>query len=1382
MKISLFALVLTISLVGTAGANHPVGDLNGDFLVNFQDLQALTGQWLNGSNSSGDLNDDNDVDMGDFALLAKNWQQATPFISEFMANKGSTLSTDVQLLRRPGEWEQVRPDWIEIHNTSDQLLNLEGWYLTDNKNNLTKWRFPSIAINPGLYHVVFASEKDQKYYPGNYPYFDGIYYHTNFELDRGGEYLALVRPDGLTVAHEYAPQYPQQQAYVSYGYCSNSDEYGYFVNPTPGLENDTTCITDVVADTKFDHDRGFYDAGFHVMITTTTPGATIRYTTDGSEPTMSNGSTYSTKIPINTTTCLRAAAFKTGWVPTNVDTQTYIFLDDVRHQPHNPPGFPSSGWGWNGPDYEVDPHVVGDSDDYSGIYRNSFKDDMKSVPTVSLVMDVDDWFNDSDNMDIGGIYANPEWENSSDPRSERPVSAEFFDPCGMLGEFHINAVVRICGGSSTSGWKSDKLSMRLKFREPCGPTKLNFPLFGDDAADRFDTLVLDARLNNAWNYEDGDDQNRRAQYTRDQFTSDIQNAMGGGYGHHGQHVHLYLNGLYWGLYNFHERPDESFADSYFGGSKKDYDVLKHNVFEVVNGSNANYLEMFSIANAGLSSDMQYQLIQQYLDVPNFIDYMITNYYDGNQDWGDKNWYTTRNIYDPAGRWRYHSWDAEKCMHTLTFDRTYKTHENGDPTYLQHKLATNAEYRMLFADHVHRHLFNDGIVTVANATALYQHRLDVVDRAVVGESARWGDNRINYSGSEGIRYTRGHSVYDPSGTWIAERDWLLGTYFPNRGGVALDQFKSRGWYPTLNAPVFSPHGGWDLSGFTVTMTHPNGSGTIYYATDGNDPRLPGGTVNTPHAVAYTPASEIHITETTQLKARVLDGSTWSALNEAVYAVGPVADYLRITEIMYHPQDTGDPEDPNEEFIELKNIGPETLNLNLVSFTNGIDFTFLSLELAANEYVLVVKNLAAFASQYPDVPLDVDILGPYSGSLNNGGERIELEDAIGQTIHNFRYRDGWYDITDGIGFSLTIKEPASSDPNDWDSKSGWRPSAKVGGSPGWDDTGDVPELGSVKINELLTHSHASPDWIELHNTTGETINIGGWFLSDSENNFMKYEIAVGTTIDSNDYIVFYEDETFGNPSDPCCIVPFALSENGETLYLHSGQDGALTGYSEEEEFGASETDVAFGRYRKSTDTYNFVAMSENTPGWANAYPKVGPIVINEIMYHPASEGDAEFIELYNISSSSVTLQEYDNEQLIDVPWRFTDSGGISFDFPLATTMAAGEYLLLVKDEGVFNSWYPAAPGGVQLFEWGAGRLDNGGEKVQLSKPGDEVEGTRYYIRVDRVNYSDGSHHENFPGLDPWPTGPDGGGTSLSRVFPQCYGNDPNNWAAAVPSPGE
>jgi hypothetical protein len=525
--------------------------------------------------------------------------------------------------------------------------------------------------------------------------------------------------------------------------------------------------------------------------------------------------------------------------------------------------------------------------------------------------------------------------------------------------------------------------------------------------------------------------------------------------------------------------------------------------------------------------------------------------------------------------------------------------------------------------------------------------------------------------------------------------------------------------------------------------------------------------------------ITLSHSTHVKARVLEGNTWSALTEAVFAVGPVAENLRITEIMYNPQD------PYGEYIELKNIGAETINLNLVSFTNGIDFTFPSIDLSPGEYIAVVQDRNAFKARYGTA---INIAGQYTGRLDSAGERITLSDAIGRTILDFRYEDGWYSITDGEDFSLTIINPKNSDPNSWNEKDSWRPSAYAGGSPGQDDSGILPDPGAVVINEVLAHSHAdASDWIELYNTTGTAVDIGGWFLSDSEENLTKYKITNGTTIGPYRYFVLYEDLHFGNINDPGCFEPFALSENGEQLYLSSAHNGVLTGYRVMEDLGASATGVSFGRYYKSsTNNYNFVAMDHNTEGSANAYPKVGPIVISEIMYNPDwpvgssyTNDQYEYIELCNITTEPVTLYDYEKGE----PWKFTN--GIEFIFPAETpvTIPAGGYLLVVKNPAAFSWRYPGVPL-EEIFGPYDGKLNDAGEKLELGMPGDiDNAGERHYIRIDRVSYSDGSHPEDCPGLiDLWPTEPDGSGKSLTRKVLSDYGNDPDNWAVSVPTPGE
>jgi hypothetical protein len=205
----------------------------------------------------------------------------------------------------------------------------------------------------------------------------------------------------------------------------------------------------------------------------------------------------------------------------------------------------------------------------------------------------------------------------------------------------------------------------------------------------------------------------------------------------------------------------------------------------------------------------------------------------------------------------------------------------------------------------------------------------------------------------------------------------------------------------------------------------------------------GTVS-PAVLTYT--GTIPLTESLHLKARVFNGQ-WSALSEAVLAVGPVAQSLRVSELMYHPPDTGNANDSNAEFVELTNVGNQSINLSLVQFTEGIHYTFPSFDLAPGAYCLAVKDLAAFQGRYGAT---LPVVGQYTGSLDNGGEHVELVDAVGRVIQSFTYEDDWFKSTDGQGYSLTVQDPQMTDPNGLNDPNAWRASALVGGSPGLDDS--------------------------------------------------------------------------------------------------------------------------------------------------------------------------------------------------------------------------------------------------------------------------------------------------------------------------------------------
>ena len=353
-------------------------------------------------------------------------------------------------------------------------------------------------------------------------------------------------------------------------------------------------------------------------------------------------------------------------------------------------------------------------------------------------------------------------------------------------------------------------------------------------------------------------------------------------------------------------------------------------------------------------------------------------------------------------------------------------------------------------------------------------------------------------------------------------------------------RNRGLYPSTEAATFQindvyQHGGIFQLGASLSMTAP--AGTIYYSLDGTDPRLPGGAIR-PGALVYT--GPITLNANTHVKSRAYINGVWSAMNEATYYVD-LAPSIRITEIMYNPApptaaeiDAGYVNNDDFEFLEIKNIGTQTLPLGGLHFSNGIAFTFPeAVSIAPGQYRVIVRNQPAFLYRYSTVDPSI-IAGVYTGGLDNAGEKIELDAPVGGVIHLFEYKDGWYGHTDGEGFSLTIRDPLGPLAL-WDTSDGWRSSAAPGGTPGFDDTLTTP--GSVIINEVLAHQDAAPeDMIEFHNTTDQAINIGGWFVSDAKDDLTKYQIAANTWISAHGYLVLTENSHFGSGSgDPGARVP-------------------------------------------------------------------------------------------------------------------------------------------------------------------------------------------------------------------------------------------------------
>jgi hypothetical protein len=495
-------------------------------------------------------------------------------------------------------------------------------------------------------------------------------------------------------------------------------------------------------------------------------------------------------------------------------------------------------------------------------------------------------------------------------------------------------------------------------------------------------------------------------------------------------------------------------------------------------------------------------------------------------------------------------------------------------------------------------------------------------------------------------------------------------------------------------------------------------------------------------------------------------------------------LRITEIMYAPALPAGSiyTAADYEYIELKNIGTSTLNLSGVRFVNGVTFNFTGsavTSLAAGETVLVVRNINAFNSLYSP---GRTIAGQYIGNLNNGGERIQLVDSSGEEILDFEYENDWYPITDGHGFSLVTADE-NGDPDLWDDKEGWRPSGQLNGTPD-QPNGAAVTFAPVRINEVLTHTDPPQlDAIELYNPTTNAVMIGGWYLTDDFATPKKYRIPSAMLILPHGYVSFTENQF--NPT-PGSGTSFSLSSLGDEVFLFSADAaGNLTGYVHGHDFGPTENGVSLGVHYTSTGEEHFVRQQSLTLAGTNSRPRIGAVIISEIMYRPSARAGYddsldEYIELQNIDDATALL--YDRQAPTNT-WLFEK--GIDFNFPTNVTMPGGSFLLLVNFNptntallNAFRNRYSVPTAGVQIFGPYEGSLNNAGERIELRMPDSPDTNEIPYVLVERVDYSDSP---------PWPQAADGGGASLHRIvfaggsLNNSYYNDPASWIAAAPTAG-
>lgn len=612
----------------------------------------------------------------------------------------------------------------------------------------------------------------------------------------------------------------------------------YFKEPTPGVANAQayTAPTPVVAVSE---PRGFRSSPFTVTLSCPEPAAQIRYTLDGSVP-APDSTLFTGPIPISQTTVLRAAVVDPATIRQNVATVTWLFLEDVLRQGSAPPpGWPGDrGVNGHSMEYGLRQEIVtGDT----ARLRNGMTN---TIPSISLVTDLGNLFNAQ-----RGIYVNP---GNDGIAWERPVSVELIDPVkGGASEFQIDAGLRIRGAYSRSS-SNPKHSFRLLFRSEYGAGKLQFPLFGEEGAPEFDKVDLRTSQNYSWAYENSSQDT----FVRETFSRDSQRDMGMPYTR-SRYYHLYLNGQYWGLYQTQERGDADFAESYLGGSSEDWDCIKTSqpgytttasdgTFEAFyalheialnqgfSGANANNYYRVKGLNPDGTRNPDYPVL---LDEDNLIVYMLIAYYTGDPDspvsmWGGfpNNLYGLFNRAEPTGfKWLRH--DAEHSLgahdsygvfaDTTSAGASFTSRDRFNPATLHLRLCEHPEYRRRFADLVQKHLYGDGALTPEKAQARFRSRMDEIDLAIIGESARWGRGKTR------------------DNTWLPTCNSVLSGYLAQRREIVISQFRNRRWFPEIDAPLYSVMNREVAVGETVRLA---GFGNFYYTLDGTDPRLPDGSIS------------------------------------------------------------------------------------------------------------------------------------------------------------------------------------------------------------------------------------------------------------------------------------------------------------------------------------------------------------------------------------------------------------------------------------------------------------------------------------------------------------------------------------------------------------
>lgn len=1146
--------------------------------------------------------------------------------------------------------------------------------------------------------------------------------HANFKLGIDGEYLALLNP-ATNVVTEFAPLYPRQLADVSYGRAPGATNLGYFVKPTPGALNAATGAGFGPA-VHFSQAGGTFTNRLELVLSTVMPQAWIRYTLDGSLPTNSSP-LYLKPLVITNSAQVRARAFGEGLLPGPPRSEAYLLLHT---------------------------NLLG------------FKSDLPVMVIHTL----------GKGTISGSTYT--------------LASVACFEPVnGRTSLTNPPVLMTRAGlqmrGSSTSGLPkaSFKLECRDEFNLDQDRALLGLPADADwvlYAPNQYEPVLI----HNPFIHQLSRDLGRYSPRTR--FV-EVYLAQG-------STSQAVATNTYSGIYVLEEKIK-------IGAGRVAIDKLQptDTVPPQVTGGYILKIDRLDPGDSGLSAggasmvyvdpkEAEIKMAQRrpqqtyirdyynafnkalysvnwrdpsvgypaYIDVDSWIDFHVLEVLSGNVDTLALSTYfhkprNGRIVYGPH-------WDFDRALgSTDGRDANPRIWSTG-PFFTQPwwtRLFTDKDFWQKWVDrwqdlrrtHFSLASLHGQIDRFASEVRLAQPR----------EFAKW---RIALRG----------------GSYQAEVN-LMKNWVSNR----IDFIDKQLTQP----PVISTPGGPIQPGLVITLRGPTNA-TLYYTTDGQDPRASQGAIAS-YAIRYS--GPITIQTNARVVARAYDttkkqvggpptssSTPWSGPVAETYVVATPT--LALSEIMFHPAhpDPGGANSPSDfEFVELKNHGPQALSLPGFTLAGAIQFTFSATSgvtsLLPGQRVVVVNNRLAFQARYPLVDC---VAGEFQGSLGNNHNRLLLTGPLGEPVADLTSDDSWAPLADGFGFSLVpIEEGTTNAPGPW------RLSTQVGGSPGIPDPAPA-EIPPVLVTEVLSHAHAPlEDMIELYNPNDRPVDLSGWYLTDEYRTPAKYRIPEGTFIAPNGWLAFGKSQ-FGKNRP----VGFSFDALGDAAYLFSANpSGALTGYAHGCAFAAAEAGVSFGLHVNSDGRLDFAAEQRLTPGRPNSGPRLGPVILSETLCQTAASNSADaFIELRNLSDAPCALSDP-----VDTGRAWRLRGVVEFEFPAGTTVPAGGFLLVAGFDPLAEpdkltafrlKYHLNAALGI-VGPW-RGLLAAGQGQLGLYKPVDadlELEAMARGvpgILMDEVQLAS---------QPPWPILAAGSGLSVCRASETILGGDPINWFAGTPSPG-